>query len=63
MALPGIFGTIVSYAGYLMGILSLFHVLRIVNLTRQGMNMMREDPEGFERAKREYEEASRKLDE
>jgi len=42
--------------------MSALHLWRITSLQIQGMRMMRDDPEGFEEAKRRYEDAMRRID-
>lgn len=59
---PGIAGSVISFAGWLMGMLSLIHVIRILNLMRQGAKLYRENPDQFEKSIEEYEQVMKDSD-
>jgi hypothetical protein len=42
--------------------MSALHLWRMTSLQMQGLRMMRDNPEGFQEAKRRYEDAMRRID-
>jgi len=58
-----ILGWPMTIIGFGFAVMSASHLWRVTNLQRQGMRMMRDDPQGFAEAKRCYEEAMRRADE
>lgn len=66
IARPGLWGVLgwpVAFAGFGFAVMSAVHLWRITRLKVQGMRWERADPEGFEEARREYDEAMRRQDE
>ena len=61
--LGGLLGTIVSYAGWFLAVLSVMYVFKVITYTARGIKMMREDPEKFNKLKNEYQSANDRLDE
>jgi len=61
--LGGMLGTVVSYAGWLLAVLSVMHVFKVLAYTAKGIKMMREDPEKFNKLRNEYYSAMDRLDE
>jgi len=60
--LGGLLGTIVSYAGWFLAVLSVMYVFKVIVYTVKGIKMMREDPEKFNKLRNEYRSAIDKLD-
>ena len=60
--LGGSIGTIVSFAGWLLAVLSAMHVFKEIIYTIKGMKMMKEDPEKFNKLRNEYNSAMDKLE-
>jgi len=61
--LGGTFGTVVSYAGWLFAALSIIHVAKVIAYTINGIKMLKEDPEKFNKMRSEYHDAMNRLDE
>lgn len=61
--LGGTLGTVVSYAGWLFAVLSFMHVVKVITYTMKGVKMMKEDPERFNKLRREYHNAMDRLGE
>ena len=57
-----ILGWPIAIIGYGFAGMTILHVWRITSMQLRGMRMMRADPEGFEEAKRSYEETMRRID-
>ena len=61
--LGGTLGTVVSYAGWLFAVLSVMHVAKVITYTVNGIKMMKEDPERFNKLRGEYYSTMDRLDE
>ncbi len=57
-----ILGWLIAIVGYGFAFVSGYHLWRITSFQLKGMKMMQEDPEGFARSKREYDEAMRRVE-
>ncbi len=59
----GIFGWILSLAGFGCAVLCALRLYRITSYTIKAQRMMRDNPEQWARMKRNYEDAMKRLDE
>jgi predicted S18 family serine protease len=60
--LGGTLGTIVSYAGWLLAVVSVVSVAKNISYLRQGLKMMEEDPGKYEQLKNQYNRAMRNVE-
>lgn len=59
--LVGVLGWIISFFGFGFAIMSASHLYKLVSYHRKGVEMKEENPEAFEKLRKEYEEANKRV--
>jgi hypothetical protein len=61
--LGGLLGTVVSYAGWFLAVLSIAYISKVIIFTLKGIKMMKEDPEKFNKLRDNYHNAVNRVNE